>query len=126
MNVVILTGKLTKDVELKYLPNSEKAVGNTSLAVDRPYQKGKDKEADFLPLVMWGKTAEFAAQYSGKGKLVEVVGSIRTRNYEGKDGKKIYITEILVNDFKPLEWVKKETRNDDADMFAVSNESVPF
>lgn len=95
MNKVILIGRLTKDVELKYTPSGS-AVANVTVAVDR-YSKEGDKSADFINVVVWNKSAENLAQYKGKGDQIAVEGSLQTRSYEAQDGSKRYITEVLAS-----------------------------
>lgn len=95
MNKVILIGRLTKDVELKYTPSGS-AVANVTVAVDR-YSKEGDKSADFISVVVWNKSAENLAQYKGKGDQIAVEGSLQTRSYEAQDGSKRYITEVLAS-----------------------------
>lgn len=91
MNIVHLIGRLTKEVEVNATPKGT-IVGKFSLAVQ------KDKEnADFINCVAFGKTAELLEKYVKKGNQVGLEGSISTRNYEGKDGKKVYVTEVIVN-----------------------------
>ena len=103
-NKVILIGRLTKDWELKYTTNGT-AVATSTLAVDSGF--GDKKKTDFLPLVVWQKQAENAATYTKKGSLISVDGRISTRNFDGKDGKKVYITEIIAEGIKFLD-SKKE------------------
>lgn len=93
MNNVVLIGRLTKDVELKYTPQGS-PVANITVAVDR-YSKNGDKTADFINVVVWGKSAENLAQYKNKGDQIAVEGSLRTRSYEAQDGSKRYVTEVL-------------------------------
>ncbi len=90
-------GRLTKDAELKYTPQG-KAVANFTIAVNRPFtnQQG-DREADFILVQAWGKLAENIANYTRKGSQVGVTGRIQTRNYDGNDGKKVYVTEIIAD-----------------------------
>nr|DAO39779.1 MAG TPA: Single strand binding protein [Caudoviricetes sp.] len=95
MNKVILIGRLTKDVELKYT-QSGSAVANVTVAVDR-YSKEGDKSADFINVVVWNKSAENLAQYKGKGDQIAVEGSLQTRSYEAQDGSKRYVTEVLAS-----------------------------
>lgn len=95
MNNVVLIGRLTKDVELKYTPQGS-PVANVTVAVDR-YSKNGDKTADFISVVVWGKSAENLAQYKGKGDQIAVEGSLRTRTYEAQDGSKRYVTEVLAH-----------------------------
>ena len=102
MNHVTLIGRLTKDPEVRYT-QSGTPVGTFTLAVDRRVQKDKPKEADFIPCVVWNKTAEVAGNYCKKGKQVAVNGRIQVRSYDAKDGSKRYVTEVIVNDLELLE-----------------------
>lgn len=104
MNKVVLIGRLTKDPELKYTPGNGTAVTTLTLAVDRRYSKDGQREADFIPIVIWGKIAETTAQYVTKGKLLGVSGRIQVRNYEAKDGTRRYVTEVIADEVKFLEW----------------------
>lgn len=108
MNKVVLIGRLTKDPDLKYTPGAGKSVCTFTLAVDRRVQKDKEKEADFIPIVIWGKQAESTANYMSKGKLMGVSGRIQTRSYDAKDGTKRYITEVVADEVQFLEWAKKQ------------------
>lgn len=103
INRTILTGRLTKDVELRYTQNG-KAVGGFILAVNRRFKNGNgDREADFVSCVIWGKSAENFANYVHKGNLVGIDGRIQTRNYENNQGTRIYVTEVVVENFSFLE-----------------------
>jgi single-strand DNA-binding protein len=97
MNNVCLVGRLTKDVELRYTANTQTAVGNFTLAVDRRFKKEGQPEADFLPIIAWGKTGEFCSKYFKKGMRVFVTGSIQTRSWDDNEGKKHYATEIIAD-----------------------------
>jgi single-strand DNA-binding protein len=105
MNKVVLIGRLTKDPELKFTPGTGTAVATFTLAVDRrlPNKSGQ-READFVPIVVWGKQAESTANYMSKGKLMGVSGRIQTRSYDAKDGIKRYVTEIVAEEVQFLEW----------------------
>lgn len=99
LNKVTLIGRLTKDPELKFTSTNNKAVASFTLAVNRPYSnKQGEKEADFIPIVVWGKTAENCGNYIGKGSLVGISGRIQTRSYDGQDGQKRYVTEIVADE----------------------------
>lgn len=100
INSVALTGRLTKDVDLR-TTQSGISVASFTLAVNRQYSK--DKEADFINCVAFKKTAEVLRQFAGKGRLIGVTGSIQTRHYTGKDGKEVYVTEVLANDISFLD-----------------------
>lgn len=104
MNKVVLIGRLTKDPELRFTPGNGTAVASFTLAVDRKYKKDGQQEADFIPIVVWGKQAESTANYVTKGKLVGVSGRIQTRSYDAKDGNKRYVTEVVADEVQFLEW----------------------
>lgn len=108
MNRVVLIGRLTKDPQLRFVAGSGKAVSNFTIAIDRRFKSPGYPEADFIPIVVWGKQAEAAANYIGKGNLVSVSGRIQTRNYEAKDGTRRYITEVVAEQVEFLEWNKKQ------------------
>lgn len=95
MNHVILTGRLTKDPEIRYT-DSKKAVCSFTLAVDDGRDSEGKKKAQFIPCVAWGKTAELIDQYFTKGKPLTVTGRITVRSYE-KNGEKRYITEVVAS-----------------------------
>lgn len=98
MNKVILLGRLTRDPEMKNTTTG-KAVTRFSLAVDRRF-KNKDgqKEADFINIVVWGKQAEFAAQYLNKGSQISVSGRLQVSSYDGQDGQRRYMTEVVADE----------------------------
>jgi len=104
MNKIVLIGRLTKDPELKFTPGTGTAVATFTLAVDRRFSKDGQKEADFIPIVVWGKQAESTANYMSKGKLIGINGRIQTRNYDAKDGTKRYVTEVVAEEVQFLEW----------------------
>ena len=98
MNNVSLVGRLTKDVELRYTTKTAKAVGSFILAVDRDIKKvTNEKTADFIPVVTWGKTAEFASKYFAKGHRIALQGSIHTRMWEDDQKNKHYVTEVVAD-----------------------------
>ena len=110
MNKVILSGRLVKDGELRYTPGKGTAVVQVALAVENYNSTTKERGADFINLVLFGKTAEHLVTYSGKGKRIEVVGSLRSRSYE-KDGIKKYITEVIVRDLELIDWINGDSNN---------------
>ncbi len=95
-NKSVLIGRLTRDPELRYTQGEGVPVTNFTLAVDRPFtnQKG-EKEADFIKIVVWKKTAENCATYLAKGSLVAVEGRLQIRSYEDKESVKRYVAEIV-------------------------------
>ena len=124
LNKILLLGRLVADPELRYTATG-KAVAQFTLAVDRPFasQDGK-KEADFIPVILWGKTAEAAANYSFKGQRLLVEGRLQIRSYEAKDGSKRWATEVIGNSIEFIE--KKESSGFDAMGTQVLDEELPF
>jgi single-strand DNA-binding protein len=103
MNRVVLVGRLTKDPELRYT-GSGTAVASMTIAVKRNFKNGNDEyETDFINVVVWRKPAENAAIFLKKGSLCGIDGRVQTRNYEGTDGKRVYVTEILAESVQFLE-----------------------
>ena len=103
MNTAFLLGRLVRDPEVRYTP-SGKVCTQFTLAVDRPFtnQDGQ-READFIPVVIWGKTAELAGNSLQKGHRVLVRGRIQTRSYDAKDGSKRYVTEVITDNMEFIE-----------------------
>ena len=109
MNKVVLIGLLTRDPELRYT-SSNIPSATFSLAVNRPFQNQNGvREADFINIVMWRKQAETAKKYLTKGSLISIEGRIQTRNYDGADGKKVYVTEVVADNFEFLETKGQKT-----------------
>ena len=98
MNKAILMGRLTRDPEVRYSQNNL-AVCNYTLAIDRRFSKqGEEKQTDFIPIVTFGKTAEFCEKYFRKGQQVAVSGRIQTRTWDDNEGRKRYVTEVIAED----------------------------
>ena len=109
MNRVILSGRLTKDIEIKLTPAGTK-VGNFGIAVNRKKRTGEEQEVDFFNCVCFNKTAEFLEKWSGKGLRVEIEGRAQIRSWQDQEtGQKRTVTEILVEQVEPIDW-KKETQ----------------
>lgn len=103
INNVVLVGRLTKDVNLRSTQNGT-MVGAFTLAVDRTTKdQNGNRQADFITCVVWNKMAENLATYAHKGSLIGVQGRIQTRNYDNKDGQRVYVTEVHVDNFSLLE-----------------------
>ncbi len=100
MNKVILMGRLTRDPEVRYSQgDSPLAIANYTLAVDRNRRSGGDDQtADFINCVAFGRSGEFAEKYFHKGIKIAVTGRIQTRNYTNKEGAKVYVTEVVVEE----------------------------
>jgi single-strand DNA-binding protein len=102
MNKAFLVGHLTKDPELRYLSNNT-AVATFTIAVNRTFtSQSGEREADFINIVVWRKQAENVKKYLTKGSLVGIDGRIQTRNYDGQDGKKVYVTEVIADNVQFL------------------------
>lgn len=124
MNRVILIGRLTKDPELRYTPNGV-ATCSFTLAVDRPFNKEKEKEADFVPIVVWRQLAETCSNYLKKGRLVAVEGRIQVRNYENNEGKRVYVTEVIADNVRFLD--RSEANDTPAsEPSGISDDDLPF
>ena len=102
-NVVILTGRLTADPELKYTNTGNIPVTSFSIAVSRRYKAGEETQADFINIVAWRQTAEFVSKYFKKGSLIGIEGSIQTRKYVDKDGKNRTAFEVVANNVQFVE-----------------------
>ena len=120
MNKVILLGRLTKDVELKYTQTSNTPVSNFTIAVDRKYEKDK---ADFFNIVTYGKLAEVISKYIKKGQEIVVAGRLQTRNYDDKDGKRVYVTEVIADEVDFTSNKKEETKEE---FTPVTDDDLPF
>lgn len=107
INTVVLIGRLVKKAELRYT-QSNIAVGTTTIAVNRPRQKDKEQEADFINIKVWGKQAENIHKYLNKGSLIAIEGRIQTGSYNTQDGQKRYITEVVAENVQFLESRKSE------------------
>ena len=103
INRVVLVGRLTKEPDLRYTPSGV-AVATFTLAVNRTYsnQQG-EREADFINCVIWRKPAENVANFLKKGSLAGVEGRIQTRSFDGQDGKRVYVTEVVADSVQFLE-----------------------
>ena len=108
MNRSILVGRLVKDPELRYTPSGV-PVATFTLAVNRTFKQEGGPDADFIPVVVWRKPAENVANFLKKGSLAGVDGRIQTRNYEGQDGKRVYITEIVA---ESVQFLDSKPRNE--------------
>lgn len=107
LNNVVLAGRLTKDPDLRFTPSGV-PVANFTIAVQRDYKNEQGEyDADFFNCVAWRDTGERIGNLLKKGSFISVIGKLENRNFEGQDGKKVYVTEVNVNMFHFLE--KKET-----------------
>lgn len=95
MNSVVLIGRLTRDPELSYTPNTQTPVCKFQLAVDRPKKNGEDRGADFIRILIYGKVAEICDKYLSKGRQAAVEGRITTGSYKNRDGQTVYTTDVV-------------------------------
>ena len=138
MNRVVIIGRLTRDVDLRYTGNGV-AVANFTLAVNRPFKNQQgENEADFINCVTWRKQAENLANYMKKGSQVGVDGRLQTRTYEDQDGKTVFVTEVVADSVQFLESKKQQSGNtgqsnqsdnpfgDSAESIDISGDDLPF
>lgn len=103
INNVVLVGRTTKDPELRYTP-SNVAVATFSLAVNRTFKDANgERETDFINCVIWRQQAENLANWAKKGALIGITGRIQTRSYENQQGQRVYVTEVVAENFQMLE-----------------------
>ena len=111
INNVVLVGRMTRDAELKYT-QSNIAVATFTLAVNRNFKnENGDREADFINVVIWRQQAENLANWTKKGALIGITGAIQTRNYENQQGQRVYVTEVIANNFQLLESRNSQQNN---------------
>lgn len=114
INRVVLVGRLTKDPILRQTASGI-YVAQFTLAVNRPYKnKDGERSADFISCVIWRKSAQNFTKFTSKGSLVGIDGRVQTRTYDDKNGKKVYVTEVVVDDFSLLD-SKKDDKTKEAD-----------
>jgi len=98
MNKVVFIGRLARDPEVRYTQINNTLVCTFALAVSRKGKQEGQPEADFFNIVAWGKTGEFCSKYFKKGQQIGLVGRLQTRNYDDKDGKRVYVTEVIAEE----------------------------
>ena len=138
-NLVVLTGRLTADPELKTTPNGI-SVTTFSIAVDRRYRSGEERQTDFINIVAWRSSAEFITKYFKKGSLIGIEGSIQTRRYQDKNGNNRTAFEVVANNVQFVESKRDSSpvdnsepasfsnagANDFADLGDASDDDLPF
>lgn len=133
MNKVILIGNLTKDPDLRYTPNGV-AVCTFTVAINKP---GKREEADFINIVAWQKLADLCATYLRKGRPAAIEGRIQSRSYDNKEGRRVFVTEVVAENVQFLGGNNGEGRHQSADPFGdpfadagktinISDDDLPF
>jgi len=122
INRIVLTGRLTRDPELRYT-TSGKAVCNFTLAVDRRFSSQGEKETDFIDIVTWQKQAELCANHLTKGRLVALDGRLQIRSYETQDGQKRKVAEVVADN---VTFLDRPSREPAAGVSDPEQEEVPF
>lgn len=139
MNKVILIGRLTKDVEIRYTQTNNTAVASFSLAVNRKFVKtGEERQADFFNIIAWNKLAENISKYLFKGNQVAISGRLETRSWDDQNGQKHYVTEVIAEEVDFIESKNKQNneailnsptpinKNDDTSDFICNGDDLPF
>lgn len=136
LNNVCLVGRMAGDAELRYTPNNQ-AVATFRLAVNRPFKnQNGEREADFINCVIWRQQAENLANWAKKRALIGITGRIQTRNYENQQGQRVYVTEVVAENFQLLESQKERGSQTQANSqpdfsrqaepFTIDDDSLPF
>ena len=123
-NLVILTGRLTADPELKTTQNGI-SVCRFSIAVERQYRQGEERQADFINVVAWRSTAEFVSKYFNKGSMIGIEGAIQTRRYQDKDGNNRTAFEVVANNVQFVESKRSQDNGVDVSPPEPKNDPLP-
>lgn len=130
MNKVCLIGRLTKNPEIRVIPTSNTTVTNFTIAVSRKYVKeGEERQADFIPIISFGKIADFCSKYFQKGQQVGITGRIQTRNWNDESGQKHFATDVIAEEVffadskKDTTSVKSEATEFEE---TLNNDDLPF
>lgn len=135
MNLVLISGRLTKDPEVRYTTGTQMAVAVFTLAIDRGKDKnGDDRGADFIPIKVFGKQAENCERYLAKGCRVAVQGKIQTGSYEGKNGQKVFTTDVIAQRVEFIDFKEKTPQNANQSAWndnlpgysSLSEDDIPF
>jgi single-strand DNA-binding protein len=122
-NLVVLSGRLTADPELKTTPSGV-SVCSFTIAVERRYKQGEERQADFVNIVAWRQTAEFVSKFFSKGSMIGIEGSIQTRKYQDKDGKNRTAFEVVANNVQFIESKKSEGATEGNSSFTTENDPL--
>lgn len=131
INNVTLVGRMTRDAELRHIPSNQ-PVATFNLAVNRNFKNSDgEREADFINCVIWGTKAENLANWTKKGVLIGITGRIQTRSYDNQQGQRVYVTEVVAENFQTLEKRDNSANNDSLYNQApnvpdVSDDDLPF
>ena len=124
MNKIILIGRMTKDIEIRYTQN-QREVGNFDLAVNRNYKSANGEyDTDFFKCIAWGNLAKTIHTYTSKGSQIAIEGRVENRTYQANDGTNRYVTEVVVEGMQLLDSEKNNTTNNQEEIY--SGEDLPF
>lgn len=124
MNKIILIGRMTKDIEIRYTQN-QKEVGSFDLAVNRNYKNANGEyDTDFFKCIAWGNLAKTIQIYTSRGSQIAIEGRVENRTYQAKDGTNRYVTEVVVEGMQLLDGKKNNTTNNQEEIY--SGEDLPF
>ena len=123
-NLVVLTGRLTATPELKTTPNGV-SVCSFTIAVDRRYKQGEERQADFINIVTWRSQAEFVSKHFIKGNMIGIEGAIQTRKYQDKDGNNRTAFEVVANNVQFVEPKRPQDNGEDNSLSAPENDPLP-
>lgn len=128
MNKIILLGRLSKDVEVRYTQANNTMVASFTLAVNRRFKQEGQPDADFINIAAWSKLAEFCSKYFKKGQQVSIVGRLQTRTWEDENGQKRYVTEVVAEEAYFADSKKEEnTQASVQEQFEITNsDDLPF
>ena len=123
-NLVVLSGRLTADPELK-TTSTGVSVCSFSIAVERRYKQGEERQADFINIVAWRSTAEFVSKYFQKGSMIGIEGSIQTRKYQDKDGNNRTAFEVVANNVQFVESKRSQDNGEGNSLPTPENDPLP-
>lgn len=126
MNKIILIGRMTKDIEIRYTQN-QKEVGSFDLAVNRNYKNANGEyDTDFFKCIAWGNLAKTIQTYTSKGSQIGIEGRVENRTYQANDGTNRYVTEVVVEGVHLIDFKKNETATTDEAIGVDDFEQLPF
>ena len=126
MNKIILLGRLSKDVEVRYTQANNTMVASFTLAVNRRFKQEGQPDADFINIVAWSKLAEFCSKYFKKGQQVSIVGRLQTRTWEDEQGQKRYVTEVVAEEAYFADSKKEENTPVQEQCEITNSDDLPF
>ena len=126
MNKIILDGRLCNDPEVKYTEKDNRCVTYFTIASDRKYKQEGNPQADFIKIIAFDKIAEFISKYFKKGSPINIVGRLQVRSYDDKDGKKVYVTEVVVEEASFVLMQKTEAKEEFKEDTGSTLDELPF